>query len=128
MPLKQRQGLVTRYYFGEWEAPTSDELVPHGYGHAWIQGGERPCILRGFWWKGHFRYGDKVEIFTATEQSREVGLDFEPFLKFRTGWFYDRHSISYYQLGEVNNSVIECIGSAHFQKNTSKTWTQEKYN
>ena len=67
--LKENHGSITRDYFGEMAAPISDVIIPHGFGYAWIAGGVRPCMLRGFWWHGHFRYGDRLE---ATENVRRV--------------------------------------------------------
>ena len=50
---------VVRHYFGDL---STEELKPHGFGYTLIQGGVRPALMRGYFWRGHFRYGQRIEL------------------------------------------------------------------
>ena len=52
-------------------------------------------MVRGYWWRGNFRYGDRIEL---CEFPRPLALlANQKFLKLRTGFFHDSISISYFQ-------------------------------
>ena len=85
---------VVRLYFGQVDF---DNGLPHGFGFARIVGGKRLAILRGYWWRGNFRYGARVELaVNPTDES-------EKYLKYREGSFYDHITLACYQ----KNFLIE---------------------
>ena len=93
--LHQKCGEVSRFYVGNLAAPVTDELIPHGFGYALIEGAVRPCMMRGYWWLGHFRYGDRMEL---ADFPRPLVLRAnQKFIKLRSGFFHDSISISYFQ-------------------------------
>ena len=91
---------MTRYFFG----PLVDKK-PHGFGYARIEGGVRLAMLRGFFYHGVFRFGQRLELAVDPVDPTEK------YLKIREGSFFDHITLACFQrnyiTGDVNNLILE---------------------